>query len=151
MSSAGHRRYVAGFLFCNGRVLLVRKTHPAWQAKLMNGVGGGIEKDETAAMAMRREFLEETGIDVESWDYFAIEHGPGYEVLFFRYFLHDREIARSANNVNDTGEELEWCDPVTPKFPVIGNLNWLLPLALDPRPIRVTARTTGDIRKLMTW
>lgn len=150
MSEQEHRRYVAGFLFRRGRVLLVRKTHPAWQANLMNGIGGEIEKAETAAMSMCREFFEEANFLTNKWEYFASETGPGYEVFFYRFFADD-ELEYTAPSTNDRGEELEWCDPVTPKYPVIGNLNWLLPMAMDPRPIVAVARTTGDIRKLMTW
>lgn len=144
-------RYVAGFLFHKGRVLLVRKSHPKWQENMMNGVGGGIEGDESERDAMRREFHEEAGMMLHNWQAFAVEHGPGYEVHFFRCTLPDGVVLTNMRKINDVGEDLEWRDPMNVKYPFIGNLNWLLPLAMDPRPIHAMVETTGDIRKLVTW
>src|SRR5215208_5596620 len=61
--------YACGFLFSpdRQRVLLIRKRRPAWQAGKLNGVGGKIERDESPAEAMRREFREEAGLDVRDW------------------------------------------------------------------------------------
>lgn len=146
-----HRRYVAGFMFYKGRVLLVRKSHPKWQANMMNGIGGGIEKYESPHDAMVREFAEEAGLRTLAWEAFAVEHGPGYEVHFFRLFLRDGGPGYNPPPVNDRNEELEWCDASDIKYPVIGNLHWLMPLAHDPRPVMCTMTTTGDIRKLVTW
>jgi len=148
--SEEHRKYVAGFLFLRGRVLLVRKTHPKWQAGMMNAVGGEIEGIESPRDAMVREFNEEARLLTTDWFQFASEHGPGYEVHFFRHALSNDSSYRPPRE-NDKGEELEWCDPNGVKYPVIGNLHWLLPLAEDPRPIHCMVETTGDIRKLVTW
>lgn len=150
MNAEGHRKYSAGFLFRRDRVLLVRKSHPRWQAGMMNAIGGEFEKDEDASAAMCREFKEEANYATASWQFFASEYGPGYEVHFFRHQMrHDDQYV--APKANDKGEELEWCDPNGVKYPVIGNLNWLLPLAQDPRPLTCVVRTEGDIRKLVTW
>lgn len=56
--------YVLGFAFDlnTDGVVLIRKTHPDWQAGKLNGVGGHRKKDETAHAAMVREFEEETGV-----------------------------------------------------------------------------------------
>lgn len=159
MSAEGHRRYVAVFLLQRRgpafvRVFLVRKTHPEWQAGLMNAVGGEIEPGETPLEAAVREFREETGWGVSPahMDQFCSEHGPGYEVHFFRHWLPEGvETADVDWSSNDKGEELEWCNAANPIYPVIGNLHWLLPMAMDPRPIHVVVKTTGDIRKIATW
>jgi 8-oxo-dGTP pyrophosphatase MutT (NUDIX family) len=149
-----YRRYVAGFLFrwtrTGRQVLLVRKNHPKWQANMLNGIGGGIEGIETAAQAMRREFAEEANY-VTEWEFFANERGPGYSVFFFRHTIGVDEPLYEAPSENDRGEELEWYNVDGVKCPVIGNLHWLLPLALDPRPIECSVDTTGDIRKIVTW
>lgn len=155
--TSGYRRYVAGFLFRQSSpvtkgVLLVRKNHPKWQANLMNGIGGEIEDGESILGAMVREFKEEANYVTNGWDLFASEHGPGYEVWFFRHTLPESLIDKYvAPEFNDKDEELVWCVASDIKYPVIGNLHWLMPLALDPRPIQVRAETTGDIRKLATW
>lgn len=61
-------RFVVGFCFNEerDRVALIKKKRPSWQAGLWNGLGGSIE-NETPVEAMRREFLEESGVDVASW------------------------------------------------------------------------------------
>lgn len=153
------KRYVAGFLFrqkshVTKQVLLVRKTHPKWQAGLMNGIGGGIDGIETSREAMVREFFEEAKYLTTSWEFFANERGPGYSVFFFRHTLMMEMEQRNPYEpprMNDMGEELEWCDPLNVKYPVVGNLNWLLPLALDPRPVECSLDTSGDIRRIKTW
>jgi 8-oxo-dGTP pyrophosphatase MutT (NUDIX family) len=148
--------YVAGFLFNadKARVLLVRKTRPEWQVGLLNGIGGKIEDmGESAEEAMVREFKEEVGWDPKiGWDFFCVEEGPGYQVYFFRSTLVSPEIPWAAPSVNDVGEPLAWYD-LPLKEPAVGNLNWLIPLALDPRHIKVSAGalvgpTIGDLK---TW
>jgi len=58
------KRYVIGFMFDQqmDKVVLIIKNRPAWQAGLLNGVGGHIEVGETPSVAMVREFEEETGV-----------------------------------------------------------------------------------------
>jgi 8-oxo-dGTP pyrophosphatase MutT (NUDIX family) len=150
-------RYVAGFGIYRekGLVLLVRKTKPDWQAGLLNAVGGKVDGDELFAVAMRREYREETGIDVPDWDLFAEEYGPGYFVRFFRTFLSKREYESVGHGQhNDVNEELGWYDTdichYSPRA-VVGNLQWLLPLTKDPRKIFVTASTRDAIRERPTW
>jgi 8-oxo-dGTP pyrophosphatase MutT (NUDIX family) len=147
--SERHRRYVAGFLMRGGEVLLVRKNRPTWQDGLMNAIGGEINEGEKPEHAMLREFQEETGLVVTNWSFFATETGPGYEVLFYRSRIPP-DTRWTPPRANDVGEEIAWCEMDTAE-PCIGNLGWLLPLCLDPRDIIVNARTTSDIRKIMTW
>jgi 8-oxo-dGTP diphosphatase len=130
-------RYVVGFLVdLQGDVLLVRKLKPAWQAGLLNGVGGKIEPGETPLEAMAREWQEETGSTrPEAWRQFARMHDAGdaaYDVYFFKAWAPELP---TVPEVNDRGEPLErhsrfdvvtWSD-------VISNLRWLLPLAFDDR------------------
>jgi 8-oxo-dGTP diphosphatase len=147
--------YVAGFMLQwvptlgNHMVLLVRKNRPQWQAGLLNGVGGKIEKGENPSYAMEREFKEETGGEFSGWRLFAKEEGPDYNVYFYRIYI-DQESQWRASDRNDVGEELVWL-PVNTKEVKIGNLNWLIPLALDPRDIVVLAKTLTDIRNYKTW
>lgn len=124
-------RYVCGFAFHDGDVLLIEKQRPDWQRGKWNGVGGHIEPGESDAEAMRREFREETGADVHGWDHVATlvtDHGS--EVVFFRALLGSRPSIRQT-----TDEEPRWWSafslPVT-----IPNLRWLIPLALNEYPGR---------------
>lgn len=70
-------RYVAGFLFNKGatQVVVVEKQRPAWQAGRFNAVGGHIEDGESAMIAMIREFCEETGLLIDTWQRFCVLRG----------------------------------------------------------------------------
>lgn len=58
--------YVLGFaLDGRGNVALIKKTHPHWQKGRWNGIGGYREGLEQPREAMRREFLEEAGVDTD--------------------------------------------------------------------------------------
>ena len=126
-------RYVAGFLFSTDRrrVVLIHKTHPAWQAGRLNGVGGKINQGEMALDAMMREFAEEAGRTISTWKHFCTLNGNGWSVEWFKAFS-DVSIRTM------TDERVEWFDideqffgrfiPLTDTIP---NVKWLVSLALD--------------------
>lgn len=155
--SDDHRIYTCGFSIARASdpaydtVLLVCKSRPAWQEGLWNGVGGSLDKGEKPRQCMEREFHEETGYRVEAreWHGFAHESGPGYEVFFYRHFSSGPlPLLRERN---DVGEALAYFS-VNNVPPAIGNLNWLIPMARDPRPTLIASiRTSDDIRQLATW
>lgn len=142
---------VAGFLFCGERVLLVNKIVPDWQAGLWNAVGGKVEPDETPDACMIREFNEEAGLLITDWTCFCTEVAEDYEVHFFR----SREFGSlpPVPDSNDVGEALAWCkiDNIGRGLPVVGNLQWLVPMALDWRDIVTVAYTRSDIRRKPQW
>jgi len=127
------KHYVAGFLFSmdQKRVALIRKTKPAWQAGRYNAVGGKIEEGETPLQAMRREFIEETGVDIiESyWENFAFLEGSDWSCHFFRTW-GDPSLCETK-----TEEPVCVFDVKQIKLmnrpQLIGNIPWLVPLALD--------------------
>jgi 8-oxo-dGTP diphosphatase len=113
---------------------LIRKNPPAWQAGKLNAVGGKIEKGETPREAARREFLEETGVDLS---HAGLEHvltlsggddfgsGEAWRGYFFRAF-GDVGTARSL-----TDEKVE-VHPVRPwRQDTVPNLRWMVELMLD--------------------
>jgi 8-oxo-dGTP diphosphatase len=123
-------RYVVGFLYNpkRGTVALIEKQKPEWQKGFLNGVGGKIEEGETPAEAMKREFLEETGGQVDSWREFAYMNHSGNEVHFF--------VAKSESITirSLTIEKVGWYnvdDIMAWEHNIIPNLFWLIPLALD--------------------
>lgn len=87
--------YVLGFAFNIDRndVLLIKKTHPDWQAGKLNGIGGLMEFNEIDFKAMNREFYEETGIKFNDpeyvvWDQYMILQSKFYQVYCFRCFTN---------------------------------------------------------------
>lgn len=128
--------YVAGFAFDPSfqQVLLIRKTHPGWQAGKLNGVGGRIEPaDANSYQAMAREFAEETGIATISTDWrklLVLDSGP-HRIEFFRTVLDEATIRAAHGQLSDTGETLEVhrvaaVHAMPDKIP---NLSWIVPLA----------------------
>jgi 8-oxo-dGTP diphosphatase len=123
--------YVAGFMFGPAnRVPLVRKLKPEWQNGLLNGIGGKIEAGETPLAAMRREWREETGNDHADWYHFVSIRGENSLVHFFRTFVDNLPGILA---YNDVGEQNVIVSPamLSPVSPVVPNLHWLIPLALD--------------------
>lgn len=121
------QEYVAGFLFsADGRqVGLVYKHKPAWQRFKFNGIGGKVEPGETAEVAMRREFLEEAGIDLD-WQPRTQLVGPDFVVYFFTAFSNELYNIRTIEQ-----EEIVVVDSLRLPGNVIFNLNWLIPMFLD--------------------
>lgn len=97
-------------------------------------MGGKIDdRDLTKADCMRREFVEETGVDIAGWQQFARLHGNGYCVYCFRVCS---DLALEARTTTD--EEI-YKLPVDKLhlLPVIGNLAYLIPLALDSSQVGI--------------
>ena len=125
------KKYVTGFLFSsdNSHLVLIKKLAPAWQVGLLNGVGGKIEKNETSADAMSREFKEETGvfIPVNNWRCYAKIHRPNFYDL--DVFFARSDLAFEARTIEN--EEVYIFKLNELPNNLIPNLNWLIPLALD--------------------
>lgn len=133
--------YVVGFLFLDRKrqVVLIRKDKPEWQAGKLNGIGGKVEKGESAIDAMSREWKEETGEHRVMWDEFLQIDFPLARVTFFRAF--DSESTAKTNeaemvvraDVSTLPFSLVACRfaGVTHHLPVIPNLRWIIPLALS--------------------
>jgi 8-oxo-dGTP diphosphatase len=128
--------YVAGFLFTLDlkHVVLIRKTHPTWQAGKLNGVGGHIENGESSLDAMRREFAEETGIVVRDWNYFCLlqDQEPfNWAVHWYWAFVDEKCTVQSSSDevvdwfsVKDIIEKPNQLKPIP-------NIRWLLMIAKD--------------------
>lgn len=120
-------KWSVGFLFKDKKeVALVLKTRPAWQVGKWNGVGGHIEENETPAAAMRREFLEEAGVDIADWRKFAVMEVQDGAVHFF--VAHGDYPIRTTTDETVAWHKLEDIK----NLPTVNNLGWLIPLGLDP-------------------
>lgn len=120
--------YCLGFAFGPTRrgVILIKKQRPAWQAGLLNGVGGKIEHQENPYFAMEREFEEETGIVCRSWKKFGYMYGQEWALYLFTTVLSIDELA--SVEPFKTDEEVILADSDN-LFGVIPNLMWLVPMA----------------------
>lgn len=128
------QEYVLGFAFSKDkqRVLLIKKKRPEWQKGLLNGIGGKIEKNETAYDAMIREFKEETGIVTEhdDWTIYSVMEGDKFKVCVFSAFLDSLDTAQSMTDEQVINASVKHTLPILNREGVT-NLSWLIPMALD--------------------
>lgn len=135
MSDETQKKYVVGFMFTkDGKsVVLIEKQKPDWQKGCLNGVGGKIEGTEWSEDAMIREFREETGVHHTAWHQFChLKLEGGGSVYCYRAFSDDSFQRAETKEAEKIG-----------KFAVsdltilntIENLQWLIPMALDPNKI----------------
>jgi 8-oxo-dGTP diphosphatase len=108
------------------RVVLMRRTKPAWQAGRVNALGGRIMDGETAAAAARREVREESGVDAADWTEVLVWEDAEYELHVMRAVSDGAHDARTMED-----QEVFLADVQALPDNVIDNLRWLVPLALD--------------------
>lgn len=144
-------KYVLGFRFRESdlpeqtSVALIQKKKPFWQAGKLNGIGGKVEHDEDypmarlhrgvmvtgQQMAMAREFKEETGVETmpHSWQQFGVLIHGDNEIYLFRSFC---EAPHAPVLQVLTNERPVWLKLISLRlYPRMGNLDWLVPIALD--------------------
>ena len=135
--------YVVGFLFTAQRksVVLVEKQRPEWQRGKLNGVGGKVETEEGILQAMRREFLEETGVDIPDWTGFAVLSGEGFQIHFFYACgVAARKVASPTDEVVRLYRLSELAS-----LPLIPNARWLIPMALSMEADRAASFLIQEI------
>ncbi len=143
--------YVAGLLFDekHSRVLLLKKTHPEWQAGRFNAIGGKVEETDGMSLhAMVRECSEELGVHVGSaaWDHFLVlGDGRGWTVDFFAAQM-SRQALEMIPNQNLGADEKPFVFLIETVIhfddtQMLGNLRWIVPLAIQRAyyqcPIRI--------------
>lgn len=143
-------RMTAGFLFCQDSVLLVRKTKPDWQAGLWDGIGGKMEDGESPMQAMHREWEEEVGFPIPRWRFLVTEFGPEYSCHFFSYVWDDHHRPKTPER-NDAGEELDWYKVADIDNKMVGNLRWLVPMAMDWRGVEGSIQVRKHIKERASW
>ncbi len=133
--------YVLALLFTpdRRRVVLMRKTRPAWQSGKVNALGGKMTAGESAAAAAEREVREEAGVEIPAaaWEEFLVWDDPVYRMHAVRAAHEGALQARTAED-----QEVFLADVDTLPAELIDNLRWLVPLALD-RDVAVPVRVTS--------
>lgn len=121
--------FVVGFLFSGGDVFLIRKNHPEWQNGLLNGIGGKVEIGETPEEAMRREFMEEAGMDIHDWREFATLTNNERDIELHAFTARRRySETRCIKSLTDE-EVVRISSFVLPRRKIIPNNEWLIPMA----------------------
>lgn len=135
------KNYVVGFLFSTDLryVILIKKNRPDWQKGLLNGVGGKIEPNEDPHDAMRREFKEETGVNIPLWNPVCVldstksEHKvkTDWRVHFYTASAHYNVLYYDC--VTTTDEQTYFVDigNINLYPPTVDNLKWLIPMAKE--------------------
>jgi len=122
------QEYVLGFLFNKqgNMVWLIRKNKPQWQAGKLNGIGGKVEENEKPHVAMRREFKEEAGLDIEDWKFYGTMNDKDHTFIVYCYYAYSDEMATTM-----TEESVGVYSSEFLPLNVIPNLRWLIPMALS--------------------
>ena len=127
-------QYVIGLLFddTGKNVVLIRKNKPSWQNGLLNAPGGKVEQNEKPHEAVRRELLEEIGVEpLNGWKHFCTMSGNEFDVYCYRandsraYDAADtkeKEVVFKVNVWNLFRKKKDGC---------VSNLQWLIKLAQD--------------------
>jgi 8-oxo-dGTP diphosphatase len=136
-------QYVVGLMFTEdkSRVLLLKKTHPAWQAGKMNGTGGKLVDGELVRGCVVREHREEVGVDTipEQWGHFLTLQGSDWRVYYFVTFddavLNHRDVSDTDETpvlmrVSSVGN-VTWTALATMGTELIYNMKWIIPMSLD--------------------
>jgi 8-oxo-dGTP diphosphatase len=108
------------------KVVLMRRTRPAWQAGRVNALGGRLGQGESATAAAQREVREECGVDVAEWREVLVWEDAEYRMHVVRAVS---EKALAARIMED--QEVFLAEVNALPGNVIDNLRWLVPLALD--------------------
>ena len=127
-------KYVLGFLFSQDRrkVALIMKRKPDWQRNKINGIGGKIEAtDKDPKAAMVREFEEEAGVKITSWNHYAtMTDALSWEVHVYKAFSDKIENVETKTDEVVVVYEVEKLR----EYRLLPNVHWLILLALDEEP-----------------
>lgn len=122
------QQYVVGFVFDHERqrVVLVRKNRPAFQAGLLNGVGGKVESHESSRSAMARECVEECDLKIEDWNHVASVCARDYQIDVYSAVCD----LSGARTVTDEAVEIHSVHDVF-RLAGLNNLAMLIAIAID--------------------
>jgi 8-oxo-dGTP diphosphatase len=125
------QEYVLGVAHDTINVVFIEKKHPEWQKGLLNLPGGKVEEGETPEDAMSREFLEETGLYIETWEKFGKLNGQDYIVHLMHAHVPNVEDAKTTTDEEVFVVDIEEVDSFHFGYDYIHNVKLLLNFALN--------------------
>ena len=103
--------YVDGICVKNGKILLVKRNCEPFKG-FWHVVGGAVENSESPQQALKREFYEETGLDVKIGGLLGCRIEESFDrtkiIVFFKVHYFQGQI-----NLNHENQEYNWFS----KFP----------------------------------
>lgn len=137
--------FTVGFAFDRDRssVVLIKK-EKQWCQGLLNGVGGSVESSDLSPIdAQRREFLEETGLALQNWEFFCQLIEPKAVVDMFRC-TQPLGLLRTVRQT--TCESVRVYNLCELQFhALMPNLGWLLPMASNPGVLIAKVSEVGGL------
>lgn len=121
-----YKDYVLIYPHHNERVMLIRKQRPDWQKGKLNLVGGKVEStDLDFESAAKREFREETGLDILNLEKYGAIQGEWGRVHVFAGYIKGDDLPISLND-----ESVYWYERnlVLSCPSLIPNLKVIIPL-----------------------
>jgi len=122
--------FTVAFIFTTDlkNVLLILKDRPTWQAGFWNGIGGKLEKNETATQGISREVTEETNIQIteESWKTVGTIHGKDWKVTIFT-----TTVDNTIQPIQKTSEKPAWHPRTNLPINIISNLSIIIPACIQ--------------------
>lgn len=139
------QEYTLGFMFSADlrEVLLIRKDHPDWQRRRLNGIGGKSDPSRDTIFEMVREFNEEAVsngkflTDKDDWNQFAIIRNEKNTFKLHCFMATSRWRISNYVAADSNREQVFSVDPLNLPQNIVPNCRWLIPLAM-------TALTVGS-------
>ena len=108
------RPIVLGIAKNDNKILVSKGYDKIKDSTFYRCLGGGIEFQETSQEALKREFKEELGIDIEVEDYcgiteniFTFQGKKGHEIVFFYNIkIKDEDYKEIYPMIDDDGEDI---------------------------------------------
>lgn len=125
------KKYTLAVAMTKDNIALIRKTKPEWQAGSYNFVGGKIELNESPEECVRREFWEETGIDIEhGWKYLGKMERPDDFVCYI-YTITDPRVENVTTTTDETVVLMDRTHFINSNEPMISNLKSIYQFAIS--------------------
>lgn len=86
------KRYVVGLITDGKNFLLIKKERPEWQKGTYNGIGGKVEDGELDYEAMKRESIEECGIESDDWMLFSSHKQKDFSLSYWYLIITKEEL-----------------------------------------------------------